>query len=61
MSGGGIQLAQKKQILILKTIREARAMAADAIQAYLASVRKHGERIIDDAEAFEGTLQVSIA
>ena len=44
-----------------KTVREARAMAADAIQAYLASVRKHGERIIDDAETFEGTLQVSIA
>jgi len=36
-------------------------MAADAIQAYLASVRKHGEQIIDDAETFEGTLQVSIA
>ena len=32
-----------------KTVREARAMAADAIQAYLASVRKHGEQIIDDA------------
>jgi predicted RNase H-like HicB family nuclease len=44
-----------------KTVREARAMAADAIQAYLASVRKHGEQIIDDAETFEGTLQVSIA
>jgi antitoxin HicB len=44
-----------------KTVREARTMAADAIQAYLASVRKHGERIIDDSETFEGTLQVSIA
>ncbi len=41
-----------------KTIEEARKMAADAIQTYIASLRKHGETIVDDSAVLEGTLKI---
>jgi len=43
------------------TLDEASRMAEDAIQAYLASVAKHGEVIQDDSNTFERQLSVSHA
>jgi len=40
------------------TLEEASRMAEDAIQAYLASVAKHGEVIQDDSNTFERQLSV---
>jgi predicted RNase H-like HicB family nuclease len=40
------------------TLEEASRMAEDAIQAYLASVAKHGEVILDDSNTFERQLSV---
>ncbi len=40
------------------TLDEASRMAEDAIQAYLASVAKHGEAIQDDSNTFERQLSV---
>jgi len=40
------------------TLDEASRMAEDAIQAYLASVAKHGEVIQDDSNTFERQLSV---
>ncbi|MBI5816596.1 MAG: type II toxin-antitoxin system HicB family antitoxin [Nitrospinae bacterium] len=44
-----------------ETLEEARLMAADAIKAYLQSVEKHGEAIVDDAGTFESQLIVHYA
>jgi len=44
-----------------KTIEEAKKMALDAIRAYLESLKKHGEPIIDDSEILEGTLSIQFA
>jgi len=45
-----------------RTLEEARAMAADAISAYCASLRKHGEPIPVEAveEQFIGRLNVAL-
>jgi len=43
------------------TLEEASRMAEDAIQAYLASVAKHGEVIQDDSNTFERQLSVCYA
>jgi len=43
------------------TVEEAKEMAKDAIEAYLKSVEKHGEEIIDDANTFEGVLTFKYA
>jgi len=40
------------------TLDEASRMAEDAIQAYLASVEKHGEVIQDDSNTFERQVSV---
>lgn len=40
-----------------RTLREAREMAADAIGGYIASLRKHGESIPSDDDAFVGTVR----
>lgn len=40
------------------TLEEASRMAEDAIQAYLASVAKHGEVIQDDSNTFERQVSV---
>ena len=37
----------------------ARRMAADAIRAYLSSLRKHGEPIPSDDESFIGTIELT--
>jgi antitoxin HicB len=44
------------------TLEEARSMAADAISAYCASLRKHGESIPREAldEQFIGRVSVSL-
>ena len=44
-----------------KTVEEAKKMALDAIKAYLESLKKHGEPIIDDSEILEGTLSIQFA
>ena len=44
-----------------ETIDEAREMAKDAIEAYLKSVEKHDEEILDDSNTFEGILTLKYA
>lgn len=41
-----------------KTLEQARKMAADAIQGYLASLVKHGEPIPTDGESLSTTVDV---
>ncbi|MFA5795491.1 MAG: type II toxin-antitoxin system HicB family antitoxin [Candidatus Brocadiia bacterium] len=41
-----------------KTMAEAKKMAKDAIAAYLHSMKKHHEPILDDSEVLEGTLNI---
>jgi antitoxin HicB len=43
-----------------ETLKEARAMAEDAIRCYLESALKHGEPIPDDAEPKTERLAVSL-
>jgi predicted RNase H-like HicB family nuclease len=38
------------------TLEEARDMARDAVEAYLASLQRHGEPLPDDSDTFEGHL-----
>jgi len=44
-----------------KTVEEAKKMALDAIKAYLESLKKHNEPIVDDSEILEGTLSIQLA
>ena len=44
-----------------KTLEEAKKMALDAIKAYLESLKKHDEPIIDDSDILEGTLSIKFA
>jgi len=44
-----------------RNIEEAKEMAVDAIKAYLSSLRKHDEPIIDDSEILESTLSIQLA
>jgi len=44
-----------------KTVEEAKKMALDAIKAYLESLKKHDEPIIDDSEILEETLSIQFA
>ncbi|MEW6068428.1 MAG: type II toxin-antitoxin system HicB family antitoxin [Nitrospirota bacterium] len=44
-----------------ETIEEAKQMAMDAIEAYLKSVEKHGDEILDDSNTFEGVLTLKYA
>lgn len=44
-----------------RTLREAKIMAVDAINAYIASLRKHHEPIPTDAETFFATLDLQYA
>ncbi len=39
-----------------RDLEEARAMARDAIEAYLASLEGHGEPLPDDSDTFEGHI-----
>lgn len=41
-----------------KNLREAKRMATDAIRAYLASLRKHGEPIPSDDETLFASLEL---
>ena len=43
------------------SLEEASRMAEDAIQAYLASVAKHGDAIEDDSDTFERQVSVHYA
>ena len=43
------------------TVEEANMMAADAVNAYLESMRKHAEPVVDDSGTFEGQLRVANA
>jgi predicted RNase H-like HicB family nuclease len=42
-------------------IQEARSMARDAIETYLASLKKHGEPIPSDDEGLLATVDVQLA
>ena len=42
-------------------MKEARRMAQDAIEAYLQSMKKHGEEFQDDSDTFEGMLTLQNA
>jgi predicted RNase H-like HicB family nuclease len=44
-----------------ETLEQAREMAQDAIQGYLASMKKHAEPITDDADTLESQLTVHYA
>ena len=41
-----------------KTLKESKKMAIDAIEGYLASLRKHHEQIPTDAESFVTSIQI---
>ena len=44
-----------------KSLEEAKDMAIDAIKAYLESLKKHNEPIIDDSDVLESTLSIQFA
>lgn len=44
-----------------ETLEEARTMAIDAIKLYLKSLKKHHEKIPDDSDLLEGTLNIRYA
>ena len=44
-----------------KTVEEAKKMALNVIKAYLESLKKHNEPIIDDSEILEETLSIQFA
>ena len=41
-----------------KNLKEAKRMAADAIQGYITSLKKHNEPIPKDTESFVGMIDV---
>ncbi len=43
-----------------RDVSEARAMADDAIRAYIASLKKHGEPVPKDADALLASVDVSL-
>ena len=43
------------------TIEDALQMAEDAIRAYIASMKKHGEDVIDDSKTLESMLSLEYA
>jgi len=43
-----------------KTLKQARRMAADAIQAYLASLAKHGDPIPSDDQSLSTVVEVAL-
>ncbi|MCL5237907.1 MAG: type II toxin-antitoxin system HicB family antitoxin [Nitrospirae bacterium] len=43
------------------TVEDALKMAEDAIRAYIASMRKHGEEIADDSGTLESVLNLEYA
>ena len=43
------------------TKEEANKMAEDAIRAYLKSMKKHGEEIVDDSETYEDFINLKYA
>jgi len=44
-----------------ESIDEAMKMAEDAIRAYLESMKKHGEEILDDSKTIESMLNLEYA
>lgn len=44
-----------------ETVEEAMKMAEDAVRAYIASMKKHGEEVIDDSRTFESVLSLEYA
>lgn len=42
-------------------LKEAKEMAYDAINAYLASIKKHGGRVLSDKDNLFATLEVTYA
>ncbi len=43
------------------TIDESMKMAEDAIRAYIASMKKHGEEVVDDSKTLESVLNLEYA
>ncbi len=43
------------------TVEDATRMARDAILAYLESMKKHGEEIVDDSRTLESMLELDYA
>ena len=43
------------------TVEDAAKMAEDAIRAYIASMKKHGEDIVDDSKTLESVLNLEYA
>ncbi|MBI2577488.1 MAG: type II toxin-antitoxin system HicB family antitoxin [Candidatus Wildermuthbacteria bacterium] len=42
-----------------KTLKEAKAMAVDAVAGYLVSLKKHGDPLPSDEDSFISIIQVS--
>jgi predicted RNase H-like HicB family nuclease len=42
-----------------KNLKEARVMAHDAIRGYIASLKKHGDKILSDNNDFITTIDIS--
>lgn len=43
------------------TVDESMKMAEDAIRAYIASMKKHGEEVVDDSKTLESVLNLEYA
>ena len=44
-----------------ETVDEAHRMAKDAIEAYVESLKEHGETITDDAQTLDAKVQIAVA
>ena len=49
-----------EQLGVIKT-EDALKMAEDAIRAYIASMKKHGEDVVDDSKTLESMLSLEYA
>ncbi len=41
-----------------KTLKKAKAMAVDAVNGYLLSLKKHGEPIVSDTDSFAAVVDI---
>jgi len=44
-----------------ETVEEAHRMAKDAIEAYVESMKEHGEAIPDDTKTIDARIQIAVA
>ncbi|HLC75752.1 MAG TPA: type II toxin-antitoxin system HicB family antitoxin [Candidatus Peribacterales bacterium] len=44
-----------------ETVEEAHKMGKEAIEAYVESMKEHGEVIVDDTRTFDAQIQIAVA